>query len=91
MEQAEKNFRQSTDRTKGCSDSLDRGKLPQVETPSSRLSGRGSPRACRSPDPPPTRPYTRCVGRPAFLDSSDLGISVNTRKKVYVKKRRDQP
>ena len=35
-----------------------------------------SPRACRSPDPVPSRPYSRCVARPAFIDSSDLGISV---------------
>jgi hypothetical protein len=32
-----------------------------------------SPRACRSPDPVPSRPYSR---RPAFIDSSNLGISV---------------
>ena len=30
--------------TQGCGDSLGRGKLPQVETPSARLFGRGSPR-----------------------------------------------
>jgi transposase len=33
-------------------------------------------RTCRSPDQVPSRPYSRCVGRPAFIDSSDLGISV---------------
>jgi transposase IS66 family protein len=52
-------------------DSLGRGKLPQVETPSARLSGRGSPRVCRSPDPAPPSPYSRSVGHPAFMDSSD--------------------
>jgi len=35
-----------------------------------------SPRACRSPDPVPSRPYLHCVGRPAFIGSSGLGISV---------------
>jgi len=25
--------------------------------------------------PVPSRPYSRCVGRPAFIDSSDLGMS----------------
>jgi hypothetical protein len=39
-------------------------------------SSRDSPRASRSPDPVPPRPYSRCVGRPAFIDSSDLGIIV---------------
>jgi len=29
--------------------------------------------ACRSPDPVPSRPYSRCVGRPAFIDASDRG------------------
>jgi len=27
-------------------------------------------------DPVPSRPCSRCVGCPAFIDSSDLGISV---------------
>jgi len=35
-----------------------------------------SPWACRSPDPVPSRPYSRCVGRPAFIDSSDRGIGM---------------
>jgi transposase len=29
--------------------------------------------ACRSTDPAPSRPYSRCVGRPAFIDASDRG------------------
>jgi hypothetical protein len=37
-------YRQPTCGTKGGGDSLGRGKLPQVETPGARLSGRGSPR-----------------------------------------------
>ena len=40
------------------------GKLPQVETPSAGLLGPRSPRVCRSPDPAPPRPYSRCVGLP---------------------------
>jgi hypothetical protein len=52
-----------------------RGKLLPVETPSARLFGRGSPRVCRSPDPAPPRPYSCCVGRPAFIDSSDEVIN----------------
>ena len=32
-------------------------------------------RACRS-NPPRPRAYARFVGRPAFMDSSDCGISV---------------
>ena len=64
---------QPTGRTEGCSDSLGRGKLPQVEGSGAQLSRRDSPRACRSPDPVPSRPYSRCVGRPAFIDASDRG------------------
>jgi len=30
----------------------------------------------RSPGPAPPRPYSRCVGRPAFIDSSDGSVSV---------------
>jgi hypothetical protein len=67
--------RQSTGGTQGCCDSLDRGKLPQVETPSARLLGRGFPRVCRSPDPAPPRPHSHCVGRPAFIDPSDGFVS----------------
>ena len=67
--------RQSTGRTQGCGNSLGRGKLPPVETPSARLFGRGSPRVCRSPGPAPPRPYSCCVGRPAFIDSSDEVIN----------------
>jgi hypothetical protein len=39
-----------------------------------RLLFHDSPRACRSPDQVPPQPYSRCAGRPAFADSSDLGI-----------------
>ncbi|HEX4786220.1 MAG TPA: hypothetical protein VH350_17905 [Candidatus Sulfotelmatobacter sp.] len=59
-----------------CSDSLGRGKLPQVETSRARILFRGSPRACRSPGPVPPRSHSRCVGRPAFIDSSGRGISL---------------
>src|SRR5271157_4073115 len=59
--------------TEGCSDSLCRGKLPSAASPSARLLFQGSPRACRSPDSVPSRPYSRCVGRPAFIDASDRG------------------
>src|ERR1700751_4743403 len=55
--------RQPTSGTEGCSDSLGRGKLPQVESPSARLLFDDSPRACRSPDQVPSRPYSRCVDR----------------------------
>jgi Transposase IS66 family len=48
----------------------------QLQVPVRELLFRDSPRACRSPDPAPSKPYSRCVGRPAFIDSSDLGISV---------------
>jgi hypothetical protein len=34
------------------------------------------PGACRSPDPVPSRPYSRCVGRPAFIDSHDRVVWV---------------
>jgi hypothetical protein len=50
-----------------------RGKLPSAASPSARLLFHGSPRACRSPDPVHSRPYSRCVGRPAFIDASDRG------------------
>jgi hypothetical protein len=62
--------------TQGYGDSLGRGKLPQVETPSPRLFGRGSSWVRRSPDPAPPRPYSRCVGRPAFLDLSERVVGV---------------
>jgi choline dehydrogenase-like flavoprotein len=35
---------------------------------SARLLFRDSARACRSPDPVPPRPYSRFVGRAAFID-----------------------
>jgi len=60
-------FEYATGGTQGCGDSLGRGNLPQVETPSAQLFGRGSSRVCRSPDQAPPRPYARCVGRPAFI------------------------
>jgi hypothetical protein len=62
--------RQPTSGTEGGSDSVCRGKLPSVEDFSARLLFRDSPGAWRSPDPVPSRPYSRCVGRPAFIDSS---------------------
>jgi len=65
--------RQSIGGTEGCSNFFSRGKLPQAESPGARLFFRDSPRACRSPDPVPPQPYSRCVGRPAFIDR---GISV---------------
>jgi hypothetical protein len=68
--------RQPTSGTEGCSDSLGRGKLPSTASSGARLLFHGSPRACRSPDPVPSRPYSRCVGRPAFIYASDRGISV---------------
>ena len=48
----------------------------QAETPRARVFCHDSPRACRSPDPVPSRPYSRCVGRPAFIDSSGGLVSV---------------
>ena len=65
--------RQPTSGTEGCGDSLGRGKLRSAASPGARLLFHDSPRACRSPDQVPFRPYSRCVGRPAFIDSSDLG------------------
>ena len=53
--------RQRTGGTQGCGDSVGRGKLPQVETPSARLFGRGSARVFRSPDPEAPGLYSRCV------------------------------
>jgi len=50
-----------------------RGKLPPVETSSAQLFGSGSPRVFRSPDPAAPGPHSRCVGRPAFIDSKDRG------------------
>src|SRR5208282_1667898 len=67
--------RQPTSGTEGCGDSLGRGKLPSAASPGARLLFHDSPRACRSPDPVPSRPYSRCVGRPAFIDSSDRGLA----------------
>jgi hypothetical protein len=49
---------------------------PRRQVPVRDYSIHDSPRACRSPDQVPSRPYSRCVGRPTFIDSSDLGISV---------------
>ena len=63
--------RQPTGRTEGCSDSLGRRKLPQAESAGARLLFRDSSRDCRSPDPVPPRPYSRCVGRPTVIDSSN--------------------
>ena len=51
----------------------------RLKVSGARLLFRDSPRACRSPDPVPPRPYSRCVGRPAFIDSSNRGISAITR------------
>jgi hypothetical protein len=34
-----------------------------------RLLFHDSPRACRSPDPAPSKPYSRCVDRPGILKS----------------------
>jgi hypothetical protein len=68
--------RQPTGRTEVCSDTLGRGKLPSAASPCARLLFHDSPPACRSPDPLPSRPYSRYMGRPAFIDSSDRGISV---------------
>jgi isoquinoline 1-oxidoreductase len=49
---------------------------PSAASPGARLLFHDSPRACRSPNPTPSSPYSRCVGRPAFIDSIDRGISV---------------
>src|SRR6266581_4535038 len=68
--------RQPTSGTEGCGDSLGRGMLPSAASPGARLLFHDSPRACRSPDPVPPRSHSRCVGRPAFIDSSYLSISV---------------
>ena len=68
--------RQRTSGTEGCSDSLGRGKLPSAASPGARLLLHDSPWACRSPDPVPSRLYSRCVGRPAFIGSSDRGIGM---------------
>jgi hypothetical protein len=68
--------RQPTSGTEGCGDSVCRGKLPSAASPGARLLFHYSPRACRSPDPVPCRPYSRRVGCPAFIDSRDVGISV---------------
>jgi hypothetical protein len=63
-------------RPEGGSDSLGRGKLPSAASPGARLLFHDSPRACQFPDPVPSRPYSRCVGRPGFIDSRDVGIRV---------------
>jgi len=68
--------RQPTSGAEDCGDSIGRGKLPSAASPGARLLFHDSPRACRSPHQVPSRPYSRCMGRPAFIDSSDLGISV---------------
>jgi len=68
--------RQPTSGTEGCGDFLGRGKLPSAASPGARTLFHDSPRACRSPDPVPSRSYSRCVGHPAFIDSSEMGISV---------------
>jgi hypothetical protein len=65
-----------TSGTEGCGDSLGRGMLPSAASPGARLLLRDSPWACRSPDPMPSRPYSRCVGRPAFIDESSRGSGV---------------
>src|ERR1035438_6038583 len=52
------------------------GSVPSAASSGALLLFHGSPRACRSPDPVPSRPYSRCVGRAAFIDASDRGISV---------------
>ena len=51
---------------KSRGDSLGRGKLPSVENLRSLLPGSDSSRTCRCHNPAPSRPYSRCVGRPAF-------------------------
>ena len=51
-----------TGRTKGCSNSLGRGKLPPVETPSARLFGNDPSWACRSPDPAPSGTHSKGLG-----------------------------
>ena len=38
-----------------------------------RLLGCGSPRVCRSPDPAPPRPYSRCVVRPSSVRTPQPG------------------
>ena len=48
----------------------------QAETPGTRLFGRGPPRVCRISGPAPPGPYSRCVGRPAFIDPNAPGASV---------------
>ena len=52
------------------------GKLPSAASLGARLLFHDSPRACRSPDQVPSRPYSCCVGCPAFIDSSDQGIGM---------------
>ena len=67
-------------RTEGRGDSLGRGKLPSAASPGARLLFHDSPRACRSPDPAPPRPYSRCVGRRALIDR---GFSVILRPQPH--------
>jgi transposase len=50
--------------------------LSSVESLRAPLSGSGSPRIWRSPDPAPPRPYSRRVGCPAFIDSSERVVSM---------------
>src|ERR1700687_2410561 len=79
--------RQSTGGIQSCGDSLGRGELSSVESLRARLFFRDSPRACRSPDPVPSRPYSCCVGRPTFIDSSNRGISAITRSLPFFRSR----
>jgi hypothetical protein len=51
-----------------------RGELPSAASPGARLLFHDSPRACRSPDQVPPRPYSRRVGQPAFIASGDMGF-----------------
>ena len=67
---------QPTGGTEGCGDSLGRGKLPSAESSAARLFFHDSPRSCRSPDRVPSKPYSRCVGRPAFYPSRASAVWV---------------
>jgi hypothetical protein len=51
---------------------------------SARLFGRGAPWVCRSPDPAPPRPYSRCVGSPAYIDSNDRVVSTKAMSRQLV-------
>ncbi len=69
-------FQESAGGTQGCGDSLSRGKLPSAASPGARLLFHDSAWACRSPDLVPSRPYSRCVARPVFIDSNHGVVSV---------------